>query len=40
MGEHEIRSIEIDELLLFAIHDGVITDVLALPSDRCAAAFA
>ena len=36
MGEREGRSIDIDQLLLFTIRDGVVTEVLALPSDPAA----
>ena len=32
-GERKGRSIDIDQLLLFTIRDGVVTEVLALPSD-------
>jgi uncharacterized protein len=35
-GEREGRSIDIDQLLLFTIRDGVVTEVLALPSDPAA----
>ena len=35
-GEREGRSIDIDQLLLFTIHDGLVTEVLALPSDPLA----
>jgi hypothetical protein len=35
-GEREGRSIDIDQLLLFTIRDGVVTEVLALPSDPVA----
>jgi uncharacterized protein len=33
MGEREGRTIDIDQLLLFTIRDGLVTEVLALPSD-------
>ena len=36
MGEREGRSIDIDQLLLFTIRNGVVTEVLALPSDPAA----
>ena len=36
MGEREGRTIDIDQLLLFPIRDGVVTEVLALPSDPAA----
>jgi hypothetical protein len=32
-GEREGRTIDIDQLLLFTIRDGLVTEVLALPSD-------
>jgi len=32
-GEREGRSIDIEQLLLFTIRDGLVTEVLALPSD-------
>jgi uncharacterized protein len=32
-GEREGRSIDIDQLLLFTLRDGLVTEVLALPSD-------
>ncbi|MBA2384735.1 MAG: nuclear transport factor 2 family protein [Actinobacteria bacterium] len=32
-GEREGRTIDIDQLLLFTITDGLVTEVLALPSD-------
>jgi ketosteroid isomerase-like protein len=35
-GEREGRAIDIDQLLLFTIRDGVVTEVLALPSDPAA----
>jgi ketosteroid isomerase-like protein len=35
-GEREGRSIDIDQLLLFTIRDGLVTEVLALPSDPAA----
>ncbi len=35
-GEREGRSIDIDQLLLFTIRDGVVTEVLALPSEPAA----
>ena len=35
-GEREGRSLDIDQLLLFTIRDGVVTEVLALPSDPVA----
>ena len=36
MGEREGRTIDIDQLLLFTIRHGVVTEVLALPSDPAA----
>jgi uncharacterized protein len=36
MGEREGRTIDIDQVLLFTIRDGVVTEVLALPSDPAA----
>jgi uncharacterized protein len=35
-GEREGRTIDIDQILLFTIRDGVVTEVLALPSDPAA----
>ena len=35
-GEREGRSIDIDQLLLFRIENGLVTEVLALPSDAAA----
>jgi uncharacterized protein len=35
-GEREGRTIDIDQLLLFTIRDGVVSEVLALPSDPAA----
>jgi ketosteroid isomerase-like protein len=35
-GEREGRTIDIDQVLLFTIRDGVVTEVLALPSDPAA----
>lgn len=32
-GEREGRSLELDQVLLFTIRDGRVTEVLALPSD-------
>ena len=32
-GERDGRSIDIDQLLLFTIRGGLVTEVLALPSD-------
>jgi ketosteroid isomerase-like protein len=32
-GEREGRRIDIDQLLLFTIQDGLVVEVLALPSD-------
>jgi ketosteroid isomerase-like protein len=32
-GEREGRSIDIEQVLLFTIRDGLVTEVLALPSD-------
>ena len=32
-GERNWRAIDIDQLLLFTIRDGLVTEVLALPSD-------
>ncbi|MDF2750386.1 MAG: hypothetical protein K0T00_1562 [Gaiellaceae bacterium] len=36
MGEREGRTIDIEQLLLFTIHDGLVTEVLALPADPLA----
>lgn len=36
MGEREGRTIDIDQVLLFTISGGVVTEVLALPSDPAA----
>jgi ketosteroid isomerase-like protein len=36
MGERDGRTIDIDQLLLFTIEGGVVTEVLALPSDPAA----
>ena len=36
LGEREGRTIDIDQLLLFTIRGGVVTEVLALPSDPAA----
>jgi uncharacterized protein len=33
MGEREGRTIDIEQVLLFTISGGVVTEVLALPSD-------
>ena len=33
MGEREGRTLDIEQLLLFTISDGLVTEVLALPSD-------
>ena len=35
-GEREGRTIDIDQLLLFTIRDGVVVEVIALPSDPAA----
>ena len=35
-GERDGRSIDIDQLLLFTIRDGLVTEVLALPSNPAA----
>ena len=35
-GERAGRAIDIDQLLLFTIRDGLVTEVLALPSDPAA----
>jgi len=35
-GEREGRTIDIEQLLLFTIEDGLVSDVLALPSDPAA----
>ena len=35
-GERDGRSLDIDQLLLFTIHDGLVTEVLALPNDPAA----
>jgi hypothetical protein len=35
-GEREGRSIDIDQLLLFTIQDGLVTEVVALPSEPAA----
>ena len=35
-GRREGRELDIDQLLLFTLRDGVVTEVLALPSDRFA----
>ena len=35
-GERGGRAIDIDQLLLFTIQDGLVTEVLALPSDPAA----
>jgi hypothetical protein len=35
-GEREGRSLDIEQLLLFTIKDGLVTEVLALPSDPAA----
>jgi ketosteroid isomerase-like protein len=32
-GERHGRRLELDQVLLFALRDGVVTEVLALPSD-------
>jgi ketosteroid isomerase-like protein len=36
MGEREGRTIDIEQLLLFTIRDGLVTEVLALPADPAA----
>ena len=33
-GVREGRTLDIDQLLLFAVGDGCVVDVLALPSDQ------
>jgi ketosteroid isomerase-like protein len=33
-GRRERRELDIDQLLLFTLRDGVVTEVLALPSDQ------
>ena len=35
-GERNGRTIDIDQVLLFTIRDGLVTEVLALPSDPAA----
>jgi uncharacterized protein len=35
-GTREGRSLDIDQLLLFTIDDGLVTEVLALPNDPLA----
>jgi uncharacterized protein len=35
-GEREGRSLDIDQLLLFTIRDGLVREVLALPNDPLA----
>jgi hypothetical protein len=35
-GRREGRELDIDQLLLFTLRDGVVTEVLALPSDQFA----
>lgn len=35
-GEREGRTIDIEQLLLFTIRDGLVTEILALPSDPAA----
>lgn len=35
-GEREGRTIDIEQLLLFTIEDGLVSEVLALPSDPAA----
>jgi uncharacterized protein len=35
-GEREGRSLDIDQLLLFTIRDGLVSEVLALPNDPLA----
>ncbi|MGI9113380.1 MAG: nuclear transport factor 2 family protein [Gaiellaceae bacterium] len=35
-GEREGRSLDIDQLLLFTIRDGLVVEVLALPNDAAA----
>ena len=35
-GEREGRTLDIDQLLLFTVGEGVVTEVLALPSDQAA----
>jgi uncharacterized protein len=32
-GERHGRRLDLDQLLLFQLHDGLVTEVLALPSD-------
>jgi ketosteroid isomerase-like protein len=33
-GRREGRALDIDQLLLFTLRDGVVTEVVALPSDQ------
>ena len=33
-GRREGRALDIDQLLLFTVRDGVVSEVLALPSDQ------
>lgn len=35
-GRREGRELDIDQLLLFTLQDGIVTEVLALPSDQAA----
>jgi uncharacterized protein len=35
-GERRGRRLDLDQVLLFRLEDGVVTDVLALPSDAAA----
>ncbi len=35
-GERDGRSLDIDQLLLFTITEGLVTEVLALPNDPAA----
>jgi ketosteroid isomerase-like protein len=35
-GRRENRELDIDQLLLFTLRDGVVTEVLALPTDQAA----
>jgi uncharacterized protein len=36
VGVRDGRTLDIDQLLLFTIHNGLVTEVLALPSDPAA----
>jgi ketosteroid isomerase-like protein len=35
-GRREGRELDIDQLLLFTLREGIVTEVLALPSDQAA----